>query len=486
MFKSTFSKYFSLFSAVLIIGVVLLGTAQAFIFYRFWSQETEASLTETATHISAISAAAVTETPGEYRLPGAVAKYIEGMTRLTDCNVLIADRDGEVLLHVALHRETEVAGRLPSEMLSVLEADGGQDCVSFAPAATRLLHEDSYFATGAPIRRGREVIGYVVAFSSARALQDYMHKTFSAFAMSALVMLLLVFVVNYIVSDRLVRPLRQMSAAMRRYASGDFSVRVQTKGKDEVAQLAESLNVMAVSLSAEEETHRSFVANVSHELKTPMTSIAGFVDGILDGTIPPERQEHYLRIVSDETKRLSRLVTAMLNLSRVDAGKLVVNATSFDLCEAVAGALLSLEKPINDRNLAVEGLEDCPRMPVCTDRDLLGQVVYNLLENAAKFSNEGGVIRITLRHADGRVFCTVWNSGSGIPAPELPHVFERFYKTDKSRGLDKNGLGLGLYLSHHIIRLLGGEITVRSVEGHWCAFEFWLPEDETAAYLESE
>ena len=142
MFKSTFSKYFSLFSAVLIIGVVLLGTAQAFIFYRFWSQETEASLTETATHISAISAAAVTETPGEYRLPGAVAKYIEGMTRLTDCNVLIADRDGEVLLHVALHRETEVAGRLPSEMLSVLEADGGQDCVSFAPAATRLLHED--------------------------------------------------------------------------------------------------------------------------------------------------------------------------------------------------------------------------------------------------------------------------------------------------------------------------------------------------------
>jgi signal transduction histidine kinase len=304
--------------------------------------------------------------------------------------------------------------------------------------------------------------------------------------MSALVMLLLVFLVNYILSDRLVRPLRQMSAAMRRYAAGDFSARVQTKGKDEVAQLAESLNAMAVSLSAEEETHRSFVANVSHELKTPMTSIAGFVDGILDGTIPPERQAHYLRIVSDETKRLSRLVTAMLNLSRIDAGKLAVNATSFDLCEAVVGALLSLEQPITDRKLSVEGLEDCPRMPVCTDRDLLGQVVYNLLENAAKFSNEGGLIRITLRHADNRVYCTVWNSGDGIPAPELPHVFERFYKTDKSRGLDKNGLGLGLYLTHNIVRLLGGEITVRSAEGRWCAFEFWLPEDESAVYLQGE
>jgi len=215
-----------------------------------------------------------------------------------------------------------------------------------------------------------------------------------------------------------------------------------------------------------------------------MTSIAGFVDGILDGTIPPERQEHYLHIVSAEVKRLSRLVTAMLNLSRIDAGKLAVNATSFDLCEVVVSALLSLEQPITARNLTVEGLEDCPRMPVRADRDLLGQVVYNLLENAAKFSNDGGTVRITLRHDAGRVYCTVWNTGLGIPAQELPHIFERFYKTDKSRGLDKNGMGLGLYLAQNIIRLLGGEISVRSVEGQWCAFEFWLPEDENADYFE--
>ncbi len=482
MFKSTFSKYFSLFSAVLVVGVVLMGATQAIIFYRFWSEETETSLSETASQMASFSAMVVNESPEGYQLPASVKRYLDGMSQMADCHLLLSDRGGKVLMTAAMKGESPVAHRLPPEMMAQL--DSGKDSVSFSSSATRKLHADSRFAAAAPIRRGKDTIGYVVAFSAAGALQEYMQKTAQAFLMSALVMLLLVFLVNYIVSDRLVRPLRQMSAAMHRYAAGDFSVRVRVKGKDEVAQLSESLNAMAVSLSAEEETHRSFVANVSHELKTPMTSIAGFVDGILDGTIPPERQEHYLRIVSDEVKRLSRLVTAMLNLSRIDAGKLAVNAVSFDLCEVVGNALLALEQPITDRHLAVEGLEDCPRMPVCADRDLLGQVVYNLLENAAKFSNDGGTIRITLRHDGGRVYCTVWNTGLGIAAHELPHIFERFYKTDKSRGLDKNGMGLGLYLAHNIIRLLGGEITVRSVEGQWCAFEFWLPEDENAAYFE--
>lgn len=482
MFKSTFSKYFSLFSVVLVIGVVLMGAAQTIIFYRFWAQETQTALAETASQVASFSASNAVQTPDGYSLHVSVKHYLDGISELADCHLLLSDRSGKVLLAVTKRGETPVADHLPSEMLSQLHGD--KESVSFSPATTRRLHGDSHFAVAAPIRRGKETIGFAVAFSSAGALQDYMQKTTQAFAMSALVMLLLVFLVNYIVSDRLVRPLRQMSAAMHRYAAGDFSVRVQVKGKDEVAQLSESLNAMAVSLSAEEETHRSFVANVSHELKTPMTSIAGFVDGILDGTIPPERQEHYLHIVSAEVKRLSRLVTAMLNLSRIDAGKLAVNATSFDLCEVVVSALLSLEQPITARNLTVEGLEDCPRMPVRADRDLLGQVVYNLLENAAKFSNDGGTVRITLRHDAGRVYCTVWNTGLGIPAQELPHIFERFYKTDKSRGLDKNGMGLGLYLAQNIIRLLGGEISVRSVEGQWCAFEFWLPEDENADYFE--
>ena len=207
----------------------------------------------------------------------------------------------------------------------------------------------------------------------------------------------------------------------------------------EVAELASSLNNMAVSLSSVEGMRRSFVANVSHELKTPMTTIAGFIDGILDGTIPPDKRNYYLKIVSDEVKRLSRLVKSMLDLSRIDSGQMKLNPVRFDLTEVTCSALLSFERRIEEKNMTVEGLEDCPRMEVNGDFDLLGQVVYNLLDNAVKFTNEGGTLSIHITRRDGRVYCAIRNSGVGIPANEMPHIFERFYKSDKSRSLDKNG-----------------------------------------------
>jgi signal transduction histidine kinase len=233
---------------------------------------------------------------------------------------------------------------------------------------------------------------------------------------------------------------------------------------------------MAVSLSSEEEARRSFVANVSHELKTPMTTISGFVDGILDGTIPPEKHAHYLQIVSGEVKRLSRLVRSMLDLSRIDSGQLKLHPVSFDFTQAVCASLLSFEQQIEQKQLTVEGLEDCEPQTVCGDFDLLQQVVYNLLENAVKFTNEGGTLSVRLYRETGRTFLSIRNTGEGIPSTELPHIFERFYKSDRSRSLDKSGTGLGLYLVKTIVNLHGGEITVQSVPHEYCEFVFWLPD----------
>ena len=219
---------------------------------------------------------------------------------------------------------------------------------------------------------------------------------------------------------------------------------------------------------------RSFVANVSHELRTPMTSIAGFVDGILDGTIPREEQSKYLRIVSDEVKRLSRLVRSMLNLSRIEAGELKINSTQFNVVETICQTVFSFEQAIEQKQLDIRGL-DTDKVMVEADADLVHQVVYNLTENAVKFVNPGGYLEFSFHVEGGMTYVGIKNSGEGLSKEEIPKVFDRFYKTDRSRGIDKNGVGLGLYIVRSIITLHGGDIIVRSVQGEYTEFVFSVP-----------
>ena len=274
-----------------------------------------------------------------------------------------------------------------------------------------------------------------------------------------------------------------MSAAAKSFGDGDFSIRVPVTSNDEIGQLATAFNNMADSLSGSESMNRSFVANVSHELKTPMTTIAGFIDGILDGTIPPERQSHYLHIVSDEVKRLSRLVRTMLNLSRIDNGELKLRPNDFDISETVLSTVLTFEKSIDEKKIDIRGLDTLQPMQVHGDEDLLHQVVYNLVENAVKFTNTGGYISFNVSDSIDRIVVTIENSGSGIQSDELPLVFEKFYKTDKSRSQDKNGMGLGLYLVRTIIKLHGGDISVSSVVNEYTRFSFYIPKPQEAPKL---
>ena len=298
------------------------------------------------------------------------------------------------------------------------------------------------------------------------------------FLIAAAAAFILAFVVVGLFSYRLVKPLRQMSAAAKSFGDGDFSIRVPVTSNDEIGQLATAFNNMADSLSGSESMNRSFVANVSHELKTPMTTIAGFIDGILDGTIPPERQSHYLHIVSDEVKRLSRLVRTMLNLSRIDNGELKLRPNDFDISETVLSTVLTFEKSIDEKKIDIRGLDTLQPMQVHGDEDLLHQVVYNLVENAVKFTNTEGYISFNVSDSIDRIVVTIENSGSGIQSDELPRVFEKFYKTDKSRSQDKNGMGLGLYLVRTIIKLHGGDISVSSVVNEYTRFSFYIPEVE--------
>ena len=260
----------------------------------------------------------------------------------------------------------------------------------------------------------------------------------------------------------------------RRYAEGDFDIRMNDYGRDdELGELAASFNNMAENLQQTERQRREFITNISHELKTPMTTIAGYTDGILDGTIPPENERQYLQIISDESRRLSRLVRRMLDVSQLQAIDPLREGKHFDICESMRRVLISMERKITDRNLDVEA--DIPEEPILVlgDKDMITQVIYNLLENATKFAREGSTLYLGVTTIDGKARVTVRNEGDTIPAEELPLLFERFHKSDKSRSEDKDGYGLGLYIVKTILEQHKEKISVTSEDGV-TAFSFSL------------
>jgi len=278
----------------------------------------------------------------------------------------------------------------------------------------------------------------------------------------------------FFVTDKIVSPLKQMSEAARSFSQGKFDVRVPVSGNDEVAELATAFNNMASTLEKNEELRKTFLANVSHDLRTPMTTIAGFIDNILSGAIPYEKQNYYLEIVSSEVKRLARLVNSLLDISRIQAGDRKFVMAPFDICEMSRQIIISLEQRLEAKNLDVRFEPEQDKMLVNADRDAIYQVLYNLCDNAVKFSKDGGVYKISHIERDGKIYTAVYNEGQGIEKEELPLVFDRFYKSDKSRGLDRTGVGLGLYIVKTIINSHGEEIWVNSVYGEYCEFVFTL------------
>ena len=265
-----------------------------------------------------------------------------------------------------------------------------------------------------------------------------------------------------------------MNKAAKEFAAGHFDVRVPVNGNDEIAELAETFNNMAASLEHNEEMRRLFLANVSHDLRTPMTTISGFIEGILDGAIPPENTNHYLEIIAGEVRRLSRLVNSLLDITRIQAGERKFNMAPFDICELAREIIITSEQRLEAKKLDVVFDADSDNMFVNADRDAIHQILYNICDNAIKFSNEGGRYEIGIHEKSGKVTVSVFNEGIGITAEDLPYVFDRFYKSDRSRGLDKTGVGLGLYIARTIIEAHKEKIWVESEYGKWCRFSFTL------------
>jgi signal transduction histidine kinase len=322
---------------------------------------------------------------------------------------------------------------------------------------------------------GNPLRGNVIMHTPVPEIQKTGATILNLFLPAVFLSFLLSFILMYILSKRITSPLKQMTLAARKIASGDWQSRLSFSGNDEVAVLAESFNHMIVTLDNLEKMRRDFVASISHELRTPMTSINGFIEGILDGTIPEDKQKDYLNIVKEEVKRLQRLVSDMLDIARMEAGETKVNITDFDICETVRLSVIHLQQIIEEKNINFRASFEQEIMKVRGDRDAIQRVIINLLHNAAKFTPENGDISVSIREVKGKAEIKVSDSGVGISKEDLPYIFDRFHKADKSRGRDKTSVGLGLYIVKNILKAHQEEIHVESEPGCGTAFTFSLP-----------
>ena len=475
MQRSLFRKYFSVCCSIVLMSIVVLGIIFMVFAAQYFREDKLGALEKNAEYAAELTQNHIVSVNGTYQIVDYNSSLTSSwvpMAKAMNADIYLANLSGDVLL--CTHRSNcshKVYG-IDKEIIQQVEENG----IYTEVGKMGEIYKSSYYTVGVPmyLTDGR-VAGVVFASSSAQGLTDFMSEIFKMFLLSALVMMVVTFALVYIVTGNLVRPLQEMVKATESFAKGDFTVRVPVNERDEIGKLSMAFNNMATSLAQQETVRRSFIANVSHELKTPMTSIAGFIDGILDGTIPPEMYEKYLHIVLNETDRLTKLTNSLLTLNNLNTRGMVLEKTDFDLNTVIRDTAASFEGTCQQKRIAIELVLTGDQLFVIADMGKIQQVLYNLLDNAIKFSHNDSVIKIETTEKNTKVFVSVKDSGIGIPKESLKLIWDRFYKTDLSRGKDKKGTGLGLSITREIIQAHNENINVISTEGEGSEFIFSLP-----------
>lgn len=471
MRKSIFAKYFSITACVLLACFVVLGGILLKFTKNQWIDDKQQLLSANVKTIAEYTNSSLTAGENSQTL----RNWVQLISNIISADIYITDSEGQIILcgdeNMAECRHS--GKKLDSGIIK--KAVSGE--ASFTNNMSGLYKKDCY-TVSSPIYYKSSVIGAVFASVPVSGSSLAVSKMFNVMLICSILILLAAFVIIYLLSLQTTKPLRQMAAAAKQMENGEFVQIPEPKRKDEIAMLVEAFNRMSQSLSQLEGMRRSFISSVSHELKTPMTTISGFVDGMLDGTIKKEDYPKYLQIVSDETKRLSRLVNSMLQLSRLENDSVQLNYSSFNVSDLLVRILLSFENKIDEKKLDIRGLEDTQKTMLHADRDLIYQVLYNLVENAIKFTPNEGYIYVRIEEDKiGTVKISIENSGEGLNSMELSRVFERFYKTDRSRSNDKTGMGFGLYIVKMIVGLHGGQINAESVLNEYTRFTVTLPNE---------
>lgn len=470
-----FKKYFFTTAFIIFISLSFMLMILSVVLNSYIAENKQESLTKACNEVAKYA-----ERQSDGELDSAFGNFSEilGMiSDVSDTDAFIADSETGTVIACGCGSENGENCIHSSATLEkgILVKNSESESVTLHLSTLNLYKKPHYVAQR--VIRGSESGKTVTVFATASVstVQGLLSSVIRLSLAAAVVPVIIMFFCIYAMTWRLTKPLKLMSEASRAMAKGDFSRRIPVTSDDEIGELAASFNMMTNSLAQLEGMRKSFVANVSHELKTPMTTIGGFIDGILDGTIEPDRQRYYLGIVSDEVKRLSRLVQSMLSMARLESGEFALKPELFDLRELVCTIVISHEQHIEQQKIEIKGLDGLQSVSVNADRDLIHQAIYNLVDNAVKFTNSGGSISFSLK-TDGKLATlTVTNTGKGIPEKDLPFIFERFYKVDKSRSASKNSTGIGLYIVKTIITSHGGTVAAYSKENEFTSFKLSLP-----------
>ena len=472
--KSSFSRNFATAATILLLTLLILGASFQMLVKDYLTETTVAGLRQDTQIIANLASS--------YSVDDALSSRdfllnLDVASRIGGCDAVIVNTEGQVILCSDALMGCDHKGlQLNREYLDKVIANGGDT----ATGIIRGLYDDPRYVVSTPIltENGRGVEGILIVSTPTKNTNAILTRISHIFLTAAMFVVLISVLAVTVFARKETKPLREMARAANAFGHGDLEARVRLESdySEEMEELAVAFNNMASSLQKSEYQRQEFVANVSHELKTPMTTISGYVDGILDGTIPEERRRHYLHIVSDETKRLSRLVRSMLDISQLqkEQGIPEEKKTHFDLEECAGQVLITFEKKINDKGINVD--VNMPEHPVYTiaNQDYITQVVYNLIDNAVKFCPSGKTLGLTIREGGSKAYVSVSNEGPTIPPDELPLVFDRFHKLDKSRSQNRDGWGLGLYIVKTIVCSHNENISVTSRDGR-TEFTFTMP-----------
>lgn len=380
------------------------------------------------------------------------------------------------------------SGRMILDSSSPLDVENEIMIENFDPTIT----EGSYYTIGnffqtfeedmlsvfAPITSDYKVKGYVVIHSSMSSIQSEANSLLNISYIMLIILFLLSLIILIFFTEIVYIPLRKITEATEQYASGNMHYEFMVESEDEMGYLAATLSYMASEIARSEDDQKKFVANVSHDFRSPLTSIKGYLEAMIDGTIPPEMYEKYLTILLNETERLIKLTNSLLTLNNLNTKGIMLNKTDFDINRTIRNVAASFEGTCRAKTIAIELVLTGEEMYVVADVDKIQQVLYNLLDNAIKFSHHNSVIKLETSEKHNKVFVSVKDSGIGIPKDDLKLIWDRFYKSDLSRGKDKKGTGLGLSITKEIIRSHGENINVISTEGVGTEFIFSLPKSD--------
>lgn len=469
-----FKKFFFTTSVIILVSLTILTSILSFAISNYFTAEKFRLLEDSCETVSYFVSADMNSVNFERNLYNIISTQNE----ISDIDIFVTDRSGRIVLCGCSNFHTEMSCNhtafvIPSEVLISASSDKYLNISNLGS-----LYDDDHYICGEKIVSpdGR-LGGYIFAAATTSSLRSLTKRIFNIYLISAIIPLIMMFIAVFTISFNQTKPLKMMSEAAKSMAKGDFSKRIPVMNDDEIGELSASFNNMIDALSKAEGMRRSFIGNVSHELRTPMTTIAGFIDGIIDGTIPAEKQKDYLGIISEEVKRLSRIVESMLNISRLESGALTLNKTKFDLTATIINVVLSRESHIDKFNIEINGLDTLPKTEIIADFDLIYQVVYNLIDNAVKFTNEGGKISFAIYKNSDNIEFAIKNTGEGIEKSQQEYIFDRFYKIDKSRSNNKNSSGLGLFIVKTIVELHSGTISVESMPNDYTLFRVVLPKN---------